>query len=282
MSNELTIFKDGLPDYLKNITPDETTKNLMGGSGGGMKRISIKGGVWRMVVGGKEIAKNEERSLNVVVVSASKLVRSFYEGQYVEGGDPIAPVCWSVNEETPDPKATKPQATRCIDCAQNIKGSGQGNTRACRFSQLIAVVLANDIEKGDVYQMRIPAASIFGDGEPGKWPMKAYSNMLFNNNVPITALVTEMRFDTDSATPKINFKPAGILTELQHTKIIELAESPAAKRAITMTVNEIDQVKAAIGLPISTEEEPKKKSSKRDEEPTPKKDIDSVLKEWDD
>lgn len=289
MSNELSIFKDGLPSYLKNIELDETTKALAGSGGGGMKRISIKGGVWRMVVGGKEIAKNEERSLSVVVVSAAdKVMRSYYEAQYVEGGDPVAPVCWSINEATPDPKSSKPQAARCIDCAKNIKGSGQGNSRACRYSQRVAVVLANEIETGDIYQMSLPAASIFGDGEPGKWPLKAYANMLYNNKVPITALITEMRFDTDSATPKITFKPAGVLTEAQHARVIELASTPAVKRAITMTVAEIDQVKAAVGLSAPAEvvepveEEPKKKGAKKEDAPAEKKDIGSIIEEWDD
>ena len=289
MSTELAIFKNGLPDYLKNIEQDETTKALMGGSGGGMKRISIKGGVWRMVVSGKELAKNEDRSLNVVVVSAAdKVMRSYYESQYVEGMEHKGPVCWSINEQTPDPKSSNPQATRCIDCAKNIKGSGQGTSRACRYSQRIAVVLANEIDTGDIYQMTLPASSIFGDGEPGKWPLKAYANMLYNNKVPITAVITEMRFDTDSATPKITFKPAGVLTEAQHTRVIELAVTPAAKRAITMTVAEIDQVKAAVGLSTPTEanepmeEEPKKKGGKKEDTVIEKKDMGAIMEAWDD
>ena len=49
MSN-MTLFKSGsvIPDYLREAS-DATTRDIAGSSGG--KQISIKGGVWRMVVG---------------------------------------------------------------------------------------------------------------------------------------------------------------------------------------------------------------------------------------
>lgn len=85
MSNELAMLDTGLPSYLKELELDDVTKSLMGGGSGGIKRISIKGGVWRMMVNGKEIAKNEERSMNVVIVNAApKVSRTFYLKQYSE------------------------------------------------------------------------------------------------------------------------------------------------------------------------------------------------------
>jgi hypothetical protein len=81
MSN-LTLFKSGnvaLPDYLRE--GDETTKALAGSGGG--KQISIKGGVWRMMVGGEEVAKNEDRAMNFVVLGAApKVSRTFYIGKF--------------------------------------------------------------------------------------------------------------------------------------------------------------------------------------------------------
>ena len=72
MSNELAIFSNDLPDYLKEVGVDEMTKALAGNTG--MKRISIRGGVFRMMVNGEEIAKNENRSMNVVVVNGNPKV----------------------------------------------------------------------------------------------------------------------------------------------------------------------------------------------------------------
>jgi hypothetical protein len=309
MSNELSVLDIGLPSYLKEIELDAATKALMGSGGGGsLKRISIKGGVWRMMVNGKEIAKNEERSMNVVVVAAApKVSRTFYLKQYTEGSDVTSPDCWSADGEVPDEKAAIPQAKRCMDCPQNIKGSGQGDSRACRYSQRLAVVLANDI-KGDVFQLTLPAASVFGEGAPGKWPLQTYAKMIGGKGIPITAVVTEMRFDTDSATPKLTFKPVKVLGSDEHEIVIAQGNTDAAKKAITMTVAEVDGAKVkpapqitstwtntedggvretrSFATPKAAEPapeptEPTKRVAKK-EEPAEKRDLSKILAAWDD
>ena len=298
MSNELSVLGSGLPSYLKETQLDDTTKALMGGSGtGGMKRISIKGGVWRMMVSGKEVAKNEDRAMNVVIVAASaKVSRTFYAKTYVEG-EITAPDCWSSDGEVPSPKSENPQSARCVDCPQNAKGSGQGDSRACRYSQRLAVVLANDIG-GEILQLTLPASSIFGAGEPGKWPLQTYAKMIGSKGVPITAVVTEMRFDTDSATPKLAFKPIRVLDAEEHAVAIQQGQSASAKSAITMTVAEMDNAKPPARLEAKTAakvesvaveveaveavEEPTKRAAKKEEAPAAKKDISKLLTEWDD
>ena len=82
--SELAILDQKLPAHLRSLdTLDETTKALMGSTGGTNKRISIEGGVWRMLVNGNEVARNEERSMNVVIVAAApKVSRTFYAGVY--------------------------------------------------------------------------------------------------------------------------------------------------------------------------------------------------------
>jgi hypothetical protein len=296
MSNELAMLNTALPDYLRTAQIDDTTKALMGGgSGASSRRISIKGGVWRLMINGKEVATNEDRHMNVVIVAASpKVSRTFYAQQYQEGGEISAPDCWSADGEVPDVKASSPQSKRCIDCPQNVQGSGQGNSRACRYSQRLAVVLANDVG-GDVFQLTLPATSIFGEGAAGKWPLQAYAKMLGSKGIPITAVVTEMRFDTGSATPKINFKPVSFLDAGQHQLAINQGSTEAAKRAITMTVAEADNVKPkaiaapkpaapveVVAEPVEAVAEPVKRSSKKNEEAAEKPDLSKILAEWDD
>lgn len=293
MSNDLAVLDSGLPDYLKTLQVDNTTKALMGGgSGSQSKRISIRGSVWRLMINGKEVTHNEDRHLNVVIVAAAeKVSRTFYAQQYQEGGEVVAPDCWSANGEVPDAKAASPQSKRCVDCPQNIAGSGQGNSRACRYSQRIAVVLANDIG-GDVFQLTLPSTSIFGEGAAGKWPLQAYGKMLGSKGIPVTAVVTEMRFDTNSATPKVNFKAVKFLEADQHQLAIKQGETEAAKRAITMTVAETDGVKAKAlptpkpAAPAPVEEviaEPVKRTSKKVEEAAAgKPDLSQILATWDD
>jgi hypothetical protein len=232
--SELTLFNTAkLPAYLKGITMDETTRNLMGG-GDSVSRISIRGGVFRKIVNGEEVMQSDDRAMNVVIVkSAPNVHRTFYAGTYKEGEN-SPPDCWSSNNETPDAIVRNPQSPKCATCPQNIKGSGQGESRSCRFTRRLAVVLDNDIS-GDVLQLALPAQSIFGKGEKGKLPLEAYVRFLAGHNLPVTAVVTEMRFDTTSATPKLTFKPIRPLEQDEYTAVTERAESPEAIAAVTMS-----------------------------------------------
>lgn len=293
MSNDLAMLDVGLPAHLKALELDDTTKALMGGGSGGSKRISIEGGVWRLLVNGKEIAQKEERNLNVVIVAAApKVSRTFYAGVYKKGQS-TAPDCWSNNGDYPDSSVKEPQAKSCATCPQNVKGSGQGEGRACRFSQRLAVVLDNDIG-GDVFQITLPSTSIFGEGEAGKWPLQMYAKMIGGKGVPITAVVTEMRFDTASSTPKITFKPVRFLEANEITQAIEQGKTDAALKAITMTVAQTDGVQKlaapvaqapaeeqAEEAPEAVVAEPTKVTKKKDEVAA-KKDLASILSEFDD
>jgi hypothetical protein len=245
--SEMTLFSKGgntLPAHLQNLQLDATTKALMGGSGtGGGKRISIRGNVFRMMVDGKEIAQNEDRAMNIVIAAANANVsRTFYAGTYQEGQS-TAPSCWSNDGITPDIKVEAPEASKCASCAQNIKGSGQGDSRACRFSQRLAVVLENDI-RGDIYQLTLPSQSIFGAVENGKMPLQAYAKFLGSHGLPVTAVVTEMRFDTASATPRLTFKAVRPLEAEEMATIEVKGKSAEAKAATQSTVAMVDGTKA--------------------------------------
>jgi hypothetical protein len=293
MTTDVTLFKSGVPAYLKAQPLDDITKSLLGGGGTGGKRISIRGGVFRLVVDGKEIATNEERSMKVVVVNvAPKVSRTLYMGVY----DPTAkrgPDCWSADGDRPDKSIASPQSSSCATCEQNIKGSGTNSTRACKFSRRIAVVLENDLG-GDIFQLSLPAQSIFGKGEDGKLPLNAYAAFLAGFNVNITAVVTEMRFDTNSATPKLTFKATRPLTEEEYDACRERGETPEAKSAVSMTFAASTEVAAPaaprlakIAKEVADEEEetpePKKRESKKSkDEPVPKKNLAEVLDAWDD
>jgi hypothetical protein len=285
MSN-MTLFKGAnLPSRLKNQELDDVTKSLMGGNGTSYKRISIKGNVFRMVSGGKEIATNEDRAMNVVIVAAAPdNSRTYYEGQYKEG-EAIRPACWSNDGKTPDTGVKDPQASTCAGCPQNVKGSGQGESRACRYSRRLAVVLEGDMD-GDVYGLTLPATSIFGKGEEGKLPLQAYATHLGQFGCPITAVVTEMRFDIKSPTPKLTFKPVRPLNDEEDEIAVRQGQTPEAKAAVTLTVAQQDKV----GEKDEEEFETVKKTEVEDEEPVKRTkkaapaeentDIAKILEDW--
>ena len=262
MSTEMTLFRDSnakLPAHLtRNL--DDLTKSLMGGSSVG-KRISILGGVWRMIVGGEEIAKVEDRSIDVVIVNAaSKNSRTYYQGVYSEESKGKSPDCWSADGIKPDSKAEAPQSSACATCPMNVAGSGQGTSRACRFNRRLAIVLANDVYSSEVYQLVLPAQSIFGKAEGGKMPLEAYAKFIGGHGLSISSVVTELKFDTASATPKIVFRAVRPLTEDEMNVAIEKGQSADAIQAITYNPAQMDRTgaapKPAIAAPVVEEEQP--------------------------
>ena len=247
MSNITLFNSSNVPAFARNNELSETAKALTGGgAGASTKRISIKGGVFRLVAGGKEIASIEDRHLDVVIVRAApKVSRIFYAGAY-DADKIVRPECWSNDGEKPDASIEAPQNKTCMGCPQNEAGSGMGNSRACRFQQRLAVVLANNPD-GDVLQLTLPATSIFGKEDGDKRPLQAYARFLAAQNPPVNPeqIVTRMKFDTKAESPKLFFQPVRWLTDEEYPTIVAQGESDDAKKAVTLTVAQADGVKAA-------------------------------------
>jgi len=279
MSN-VALFNQDLPDYLKEVELDDLTKSLAGNTS--LKRISVRGGVFRMMVNGEEIAKNENRSMNVIIVNGNPNVsRQFYASAYV-AGETSAPDCWSNDGITPDASLESPQNSTCDGCSQNIKGSGQGESKACRYQQRLAVVLETDIG-GDVFQLSLAPTSVFGRGDLDKMPFQQYAKYVGSQGKNINTLVTEMRFDSDSATPKLVFKPVRFLHREEWEVAKEKGNTPAAKSAVIQTPAQTDGAKPkAIAAPAAKAEiaEPVKKTAKKNVEPAAKKEFADVLNQW--
>jgi hypothetical protein len=305
MSNEMTLF--GKPNNaalaLLSGIEDSLTSTLAGG-GSGNKRISIEGGAFREYIGGKEVRVSEERSMKVILINAAPVSRMFFEGTYVKG-QKTKPTCWSSDTQTPDKAVPEDQrqAKFCKDCKQHIKGSGQGETRACRFQQRIAVALDGELHKEAVYQVTLPSTSVFGDAEGKKMPLQAYGRHLKAYNTPAISIVTEMRFDIDSATPKLVFSPVRALEEEELATAVKLQSHPDTIKAITMNVSQMDGVIPAPKLfeeaapapkaepkaapkaeKVEAEEvaEPIKVTKKAAPAAEPKSELSDIVGDWDD
>ena len=272
-------------------------------------RISIEGNVFREIIGGKEVRVSEDRAMQIVIVNAAAVSRTFYAGTYVKG-QKSKPTCWSSDTQSPDASVPEDQrqAKFCKDCPQNIKGSAaQGEGRACRFAQRVAVVLAGDNGVDDkVYQLNLPATSVFGDADGQKMPLQAYGRYLKAHNTHVISVVTEVRFDP-AGQMKLVFKPVRPLNEAELKNVLSLREHPDTIKAITMTVSQMDQsddespapapapapaVKNALKAEPKAEpkaeaeavEEPKKvvKKTTAPVEATEKADLSDIVGEWDD
>jgi hypothetical protein len=288
MSN-VALFNNQLPDYLKEVELDDVTRALSGG-GNQIKRIALGNNKFILKVNGTEISKSGSNKMEVVIVNASKHIsRTFYIKAYdSKDNTNAAPDCWSNDGERPDASAKEPQSTTCMGCPQDIEGSGQGKTKACRKNRRIAVALAGDLE-GDVYQMTLQSKSIFYDmkdpGDLDHMPFNQYAKYVGSQGYNLNTLVTEMRFDEDSTVGKLFFRPVRFLEKDEWQKAVKLGDSATSKSAITMTVSQGETKRLAAPTPKAEAEadegipEPKKREEKK-AEPTPKRDLKAVMSGW--
>lgn len=267
MTTDLSVFKQAAvanKDLFERMMADT---NKIAGLGRSMPRISIRGGRFRRIVGGEQVGKPKATPLNVVVIRASDINRSYYEEAY-DPDNPGPPTCWSVGSETPSPDVPKDQrqSAKCSTCPMNVKGSGQGNSRACRFSMRLALALEGDLE--NIYQMQLPAMSIFGKAEGQDMGMQAYAKYLNANGLMLAGLVTEMSFDEDTEAPKLYFRPVRPLEEDEFETVAGLYESEEV----------LDAVEFSVSAPAEEGEAPKPKAKAKpkvededeDEAPKPK------------
>jgi len=293
----MTLFGGNNPlvnsDLFKSL--QDMNKTLAGSGGGGGNRISIKGGKFRLMVGGEQVSIAKGNEINIVVVNAASVSRTYYEGTY-DPNNATAPSCWSADTRVPSPDvpAEQRKSARCADCPMNIKGSGQGDSRACRFNQRLAITLEG--KPDDVYQLQLPATSIFGEAKNGNMGMQAYAKFLNAHNTPIIAVMTEMYFDENAETPKLFFKPIRPLDEPELRAAVAAKDSEDATKAITMTVGQTDGVTKKAAPPAKApalvappaaivddeEEEPTKVSTKKADAPKPAGDLAALVGQWDD
>lgn len=259
---------------------DEDTRAIAG-VGSSSKRISIKGGVFRKISGGKEIGAIDDRHMNVIFVKmAHNPSRTYYTGAYKEG-EKANPICWSSDSKVPDTEVKNPQASKCDACPFSVKGSGMGGSgSACRLSWRTAVVLPND-PNGDVMQLVLPATSVFGKEENGKWPFREYVKMLANHNISAGRVVTKMQFDTKSPVPRVLFSPAAGINADDVEILANQAKSTAAENAVKLTVFQSDDSEvevAAPSAPASEDAPPKVRETKKTAPAAA--DVADVLNEW--
>lgn len=290
MSN-VALFNNQLPDYLKEVELDDVTRALSGGDSQ-VKRIALGNNKFVLKVNGTEISKSKNDKMEVVIVNASKNIsRTYYAKAWDPKAEAAPPDCWSNDGEKPDPSIKSPQSSSCANCPQDINGSGQGSTKACRKNRRIAVALASDLE-GDVYQMTLQSKSIFYDmkapGDLEHMPFNQYAKYVGSQGYNLNSLVTEMRFDEDSTVGKLFFRPVRFLEKHEWEQAKKLGDTSAAKNAISMTVAQADGVKklAAPAKAAAVEQvedvevaEPKKREEKK-VEPTPKRDLKAIMGDW--
>jgi hypothetical protein len=305
MSNEVSIFKSGDVALSAKKTPSALTQSLMKKKA--LKRIVAKNGILRRLANGEEVGKLKA-PLRVVIVNASTdISRTFYAKTYDPNAEAAPPDCWSPDGRKPDASVKQPQGKTCETCPKNIAGSGQGNTKACRYGRRIAVVLPDDLDTnvaGDVYQMQLSAKSIFGKGSGHTFPFNAFIDYIFANGSDLESVVTEISFNEDNDNQTVLFKAVDFVSKDPQLEAIvaEAAVSETAQKAVVMSVYQTDtegktnneefeqspvpKAEKAKAEAVEAEEvaEPTKRASKPKAEvsDTPKKTLADVVSDWSD
>jgi hypothetical protein len=298
MSTEVSIFKDSAVAVSKKA-PSALTQALQKKSR--LKRIVAKNGILRRLANGEEVGKLKAPLRVVIVNAAVDISRTFYAKAYDPNAEATAPDCWSPDGRAPDKSVKSPQGKSCETCPQNIAGSGQGGTKACRYGRRIALVLPDDLGTnvaGDVYQMQLSAKSIFGKGSNHTFPFNAYLDYVFANGSDLESVITEISFNEDNDNQTVLFRAVDFVAKHPELEAVvaEAVQSPEAKKAVEMTVYQVDtenkeefenapkqaKVEAQeVEAPVS---EPTKRSGKAKIEPSdaPKKSLADVVSDWSD
>mgnify|MGYP003145952840 CR=1 FL=1 len=211
-----------------------------------MNRISIRNKKFK-------VGASEYDHLECVIVNAAPVQRMYYAQAY-DPDVPQTPVCWSSDTDQPDPQVKDKQAPRCIDCKHDIRGSASSGGRACRYSQKLAVVIEDNLY--DIYQLHVPANSIFGRAVGSHMPLQEYARFLSKNNTPSVSIFTKMYFDGDSLVPKIFFTPVKPLEETELDVVKEMINHPDTIKAITLDFSDVQETSCPFekteGFTIST------------------------------
>jgi hypothetical protein len=291
------ILNQELPDFLVNAGVSELTKKLAGNTG--VKRIVPKNGIFRKEIGGKEMGKVKEKIDTIVINASAHVGRIYYAQAWSPENEPTSPECFSNDGKSPDAEAVKPQSDKCDSCQHNIKGSGQGNSKSCRYSRRIAIMLKEDFGtplEGEVYQMNLASKSLFGDSIGENTHMfENYAKYLANNGKSLEYVNTQISFNEDNDNQSVLFTPVGFINKHEFGVVTSKMNLPYVQKMITMTAYHADMSgrtpkleapkpkPSAKATPTVEDafEEPKKRPSAI-KEVTVKPDLQDVVNAWSD
>ena len=302
MSNEVSIFKNRDVAVAGKKSPSALTQSLMK-QGSKLKRISPQNGIFYRVANGETVGKIKSPMRAVLVGVAPAVQRTFYAKAFDANAKPTPPDCWTNDGKRPDASVKSPQGSSCETCPQNIKGSGQGDTRACRFKRRVAVILPDEVggnNHGDIYQFEVASKSIFGKGAGQIYPLNAYIDYVIANGENIDGVITEITFNEDNKNQSVLFRAVDFVAsnpELQDA-VNDAVESPEVIKAVMLNVTAVDkgeaeddeefEAKAPAAKQVDSDEEaepvaePTKRASKKAEVPAtaPKKSLADVVSAW--
>lgn len=264
-----------LPAFLKQVDVASLNADLTSHAGGGFPVISIKGKVFAVVRDGeREIMMNPldpdsaATSIDVVLLKANKgTSKVFYlKGYDKDTSEGQKPDCYSADGIEPAADAQNKQAKKCATCPHNQWGSrisekGATKGKACSDTVRMAVAAAGQLN--DPMLLRVPPASIKGLGE--------YGQMLAKRGVGYNMVVTKVAFDIEAESPKLTFKPVGLLDDAGWAEVQEMTGSDIVSNILGASPVAIEApTEEPAAEPVKAKAKPAPVVEEAEEAPTPK------------
>jgi hypothetical protein len=263
-----------LPSFIKQINIADLNADLTSHAGGGFPVISIKGKAFAVVRDGERTLLRNPKdpesaatSLDVVLLKVNKgTSKVFYlKGYDKDTSEGQKPDCYSPDGIAPAADAENPQAKKCATCPHNQWGSRvseKGATKGKACSDTVRMAVAPAGQLNDPMLLRVPPASIKALGE--------YGQSLAKRGVGYNMVVTKVAFDMEAESPKLTFKPVGLLDDDGWSQVQETIGSDVVSSILG--TNPAPAVAKPVAEVDDEEEAPKpvKKAAPEPEEEAPK------------
>ena len=214
-----------LPAHFKKRSGSLNAEALSGLGGGGYPVISIKGKVFAVVKGGERTVLPNPKDPDSPATSIDAVIIRMNAGTakvfYLKGYDPESsekqkPDCYSNDGVTPASDAANAQSKKCATCAHNQFGSARmGKGKACADSKRLAIATADQINEPML--VRVPPASLQS--------LREFLKTLDNRGADYNQVLTKISFDMDAESPKLAFRPVGILDDKTYAQVTEMMET---------------------------------------------------------
>jgi hypothetical protein len=221
-----------LPAYLKNRAALAHI-NADVASASSFPTLSIKGKVFTLSKDNQKkiLTKPDDpdevlQSINVAVIRANKNSRVYYSKAYSEDDSEGAkPTCYSSDGVTPAAGAMTPQAKKCQLCPHAVWGSKSGDTgkgTACSVNTRLAIADPDNVE--EPWLLRVPAGSRSNFSDACK--------VADSRGLPYNAVVFKVGFDREAPSPKLTFKPIGLVADEAYEKLSALYDTQDVKEIV--------------------------------------------------
>lgn len=203
--------------------------------------LSYEGKTWTVVKDGNKTklqTKNADGDLVPVPVMRAVILnfnanrgRAYYPGTY-NPSQTAQPDCWSADGKTPDESCNKKQHATCNGCPMSVKGSKVQDGKemvACSSHRMIAVAPPDFDPLIGVLRLKIAVTSDYDKEivEHGWFAFRQYVDFLKSRGVTHTALVvTKIKFDPNTAYPKLLFALDRVLTPTEIAKVKQALADP--------------------------------------------------------